>query len=367
MKQLILIFFIFSYLISTSQNLVLNPSFEDFYDCPRDMSLFHRNVKDWTNPNSGTTDYFNSCSEKMGFQNFNGYQKARTGNGYAGIYVYFKKDYREYVQGTLKSTLERGKKYQVKFYISLAENSRFALKELGMMMTSERFNASKSKTNINAKHFAKRIPNLTFRPTFSKAFYDNDKDWMEVSFLYTANGFENYFAIGNFNTNADTKKSKARQTKYESFSYYYIDDVSIEPLEKEVENVKKETLKTLEDPTIKTNEVYIFKNVLFDFDKAELLAVSKEELNQLYKHLEANPTLNIEIYGHTDSIGLETRNQELSEQRAKAVLDYLIEKGIDATRITSFGFGSTQPISDNDTEEGRQLNRRVAFKLIEIR
>ena len=93
--------------------------------------------------------------------------------------------------------------------------------------------------------------------------------------------------------------------------------------------------------------------------------VSKEELDQLYKHLEANSTLKIEIYGHTDSIGLEARNQELSEQRAKAVLDYLIEKGLNATRIKSFGFGNTQPISDNDTEEGRQLNRRVAFKLIE--
>ena len=362
MKQPVVLLFFLCGFISNSQNLVLNPSFEHFYDCPRDMSLFHRNVKDWTIPNNGTTDYFNSCSEKMSFQNFNGYQKARTGNGYAGIYAYFKKDYREYVQGTLKTTLERGKKYQVKFYISLAENSRYALKELGIMMTAEKFNASKSKTNINARHFAKRIPNLKFRPTFSKEFYDNDKDWMEVSFIYTANGFENYFAIGNFNSNSDTKKSKARQTGYKPFSYYYIDDVSIELLEKEV---VIETIKTVEEPTINTNEVYIFKNVLFDFDKADLLVVSKEELNQLYKHLEANLTLNVEIYGHTDATGLETRNQELSEQRAKAVLDYLIEKGLNATRIKSFGFGSTQPISDNDTEEGRQLNRRVAFKLIE--
>lgn len=362
MKPPILFLFIFYSFISTSQNLVLNPSFEDFYDCPRDMSLFHRNVKHWTIPNNGTTDYFNACSEKMSFENFNGNQKARTGHGYAGIYTYFKKDYREYVQGTLKSTLERGKKYQVKFYISLAENSRYALKELGMMITSEKFNASKSKTNINARHFAKRIPNLKFRPTFSKDFYDNDKAWMEVSFMYTADGFENYFAIGNFNSNSDTKKSKARQTGYKPFSYYYIDDVSIEPLEKEV---VIETIKTIEEPTIKTNEIHTFKNVLFDFDKADLLEVSKEELNQLYKHLEANLTLNIEIYGHTDAIGLETRNQDLSEQRAKAVSNYLITKGLDVTRITSFGFGSTQPIADNDSEEGQQLNRRVAFKLIE--
>ena len=362
MKRPILFLFIFYSFISASQNLVLNPSFEDFYDCPIDMSLFHRNVKDWTIPTNGTTDYFNACSEKMGFKNFNGSQKARTGNGYAGIYTYFKKDYREYIQGTLKSTLERGKKYQVKFYISLAENSRFALKEFGMMMTSKKFNASKSKENINAKGLQKHHPTLKYRPTFNKAFYDNDQEWMKVSFTYTADGFENYFTIGNFNSNSETEKSKAKTSKYESFSYYYIDDVSIEPLEKEI---VIETIKTAEEPTIKTNEIYTFKNVLFDFDKAKLLAVSKEELNQLYKHLKANLTLIVEIYGHTDTIGLETRNQELSEQRAKAVADYLIEKGLSSSRITSSGFGSTQPISTNDTEEGRQLNRRVAFKLIE--
>ena len=361
MKQLVVLLFFLCGFISTSQNLVLNPSFEDFYDCPRDMSLFHRNVKKWTNPNNGTTDYFNSCSDKMGFQNFNGYQKARTGNGYAGIYIYFKKNYREYVQGSLKSTLKRGNKYQVKFHISLAENSRYALKELGIMMTSKKANF-KPNTNINAKLIAKHHPSLAFRPTFSKEFYDNDKEWIEVSFTYTAEGFENYFAIGNFNTNSNTKKSKARQTKYESFSYYYIDDVSIEPLEKEY---IKEIEENIEEPIIKVNEVYTFKNVLFEFDKAELLDVSKEELNQLYNHLSKNSNLSIEIYGHTDNVGLDKRNKELSKQRAKSVADYLISHGLNVSKIKSFGFGSSQPISDNETEEGRQLNRRVEFKLIE--
>lgn len=362
MKQPILFFLIFCCFISTSQNLVLNPSFEDFYDCPRDMSLFHRNVTDWTIPTNGTTDYFNSCSEKMGFKNFSGEQIARTGNGYAGIYVYFKKDYREYIQGTLKSTLKRGKKYQVKFYISLAENSRYAIKDFGIMMTSEKFNASKSKANINAKLFIKRIPNLKFRPTFSKEFYDNDKEWTEISFTYTADGFENNFAIGNFKSNSETEKSFARKSKYESFSYYYIDDISIESLEIEEKLIIEEEIKELE---IKTNQVYTFQNVLFDFDKAELLDVSIEELNQVYKHIKKNPNFKVEIYGHTDNVGLETRNQELSEQRAKSVADYLIEKGLSSTKITSYGFGSLQPILTNETEEGQQLNRRVAFKLIQ--
>ncbi|NRR91331.1 OmpA family protein [Winogradskyella undariae] len=361
MKQITLFAFIFCSLISTSQNLVLNPSFEDFFDCPLAIGFFDRNVKNWTIPSTGTTDYFNNCSEAIGFQNFNGYQEARTGKGYAGIYTYFKKDYREYIQGSLTSKLERGKKYQVKFYISLAENSRYALKEFGIMFTSTKANF-KANINIYAKHIAKRHPRLTLRSTFNKEFYDNDKEWVEVSFTYTAQGFENYFAIGNFNNNSDTKKSKARQTDYESFSYYYIDDISIEPLEKEI---LTETTETVEQPNLKVNEVYTFKNVLFEFDKAELLTVSKEELNQLYKHLKAHPKLKVEIYGHTDNVGLETRNQELSEQRAKAAEGYLILQGLSVTKIKSFGFGSTQAISSNETEEGRLQNRRVTFKLIQ--
>ncbi|WP_178991592.1 OmpA family protein [Winogradskyella schleiferi] len=352
MKRLILFLFSLSCLISTSQNLVLNPSFEEFHDCPLEVSLFDQNVTNWTIPNSGTTDYFNSCSEKMAFKNFNGYQNARTGQGYAGIYMHFKNDYREYIQGTLKSTLKKGEKYQVAFYISLAENSRYALKEFGIMMTSEKFNTFKSKVNLNAKLLAKRIPNLKFRPTFNKTFYDSSKDWMEVTFTYTADGFENYFVIGNFNTNADTKKKQTRTSKYEPFSYYYIDDVSIVPLK----NLKE---------TIETNAIYTVKNVLFEFDKAELLEVSIIELDKLYEHLKEEFILNIEIYGHTDTIGLEMRNRELSEERAKAVADYLIAKGIDSKRIKYYGFGSTQPISSNETKEGRQLNRRVAFKLIQ--
>lgn len=362
MKQQVQLFILFFGFLSTSQNLVINPSFEDFYDCPNGISFFHNNVKEWSIPNNGTTDYFNSCSETMGFENFVGQQKARTGNAYAGIYTYFKKDYREYIHGKLKKQLKRGKRYKVSFFISLADNSRYALKELGIMMTAEKFNATKSKENINAKHFVKRIPNLTFRPTFSKEFYNNDKDWIEVSFTYTAEGFENYFAIGNFNSNSNTKKSRARKSEYESFSYYYIDDVSIESLEKEKVEIIEEVI---EEPTLKVNEVYTFKNVLFDFDKAELLEVSKEELNQLYLHLRSNPNFKIEIYGHTDNVGLDMRNKELSKQRAKAVADYLISQGLKKSRIEPFGFGSSQPISKNDTEEGRQQNRRVEFKLIE--
>ena len=185
---------------------------------------------------------------------------------------------------------------------------------------------------------------------------------MEYSFEFTAEGYENHFSIGNFYRNPKTKKQKVLSSSTFFFSYYYIDDVSVESIEKdEIKTIEE----AYEETKMKVNEIYRFKNVLFDFDKSELLDVSTEELNQLYKYLSGNPRFYIEIYGHTDNVGLDKRNKELSEQRAKAVADYLISQGLDTSKIQSIGFGSLKPVSNNETEEGRQLNRRVEFKLIQ--
>ena len=137
--------------------------------------------------------------------------------------------------------------------------------------------------------------------------------------------------------------------------------LSVEPLEKEK---SEKVLTPTKVPIKEVNQIYTFKNVLFDFDKAELLSASYKELNQLYEYLKEFPNFKIEIYGHTDNVGLEKRNKELSELRAKAVSDYLISLGLDSNRIKSFGFGSSKPITTNATPSGRQTNRRVAFKLI---
>lgn len=360
MKRITIFLFIFINGFIWSQNLVLNPSFEDFYDCPKGISFFHNNVRHWTIPNNGTTDYFNSCSEKTGYNNFIGNQKARTGNGYAGIYTFYKKNYREYIQGVLKRPLLRGKTYRITFYLSLADSSKYALKELGFMTTSKEFNAFESKTNINAKVIAERVPKVKYRPIVTEQYLDNVNEWTKISFTYVAEGFEKYFSIGNFNSNSLTEKRKL-VSKADAFSYYYIDDVTIEPLEKDEENVEEISTK----PIVETNKIYAFQNVLFKFDKAELLPSSIGELEMIVIHLKENPNLVLEIYGHTDNTGEANRNKELSRQRAKAVAEYLISQGLDTTRIKPMGFGSSKPISENETEEGRQLNRRVEFKFIE--
>jgi outer membrane protein OmpA-like peptidoglycan-associated protein len=102
-------------------------------------------------------------------------------------------------------------------------------------------------------------------------------------------------------------------------------------------------------------------NVLFVRSKAVLLPGSQAELNRLVKQLAENPSMNIEVSGHTDNVGNPELNKKLSEDRANKVRQYLIDKGIESTRIVGVGFGGEKPIADNSREDTRKLNRRVEF------
>ena len=102
-------------------------------------------------------------------------------------------------------------------------------------------------------------------------------------------------------------------------------------------------------------------NVLFGFDKSDLSAEARENLDKLVKVLNSYADTDIELQGHTDSKGSESYNQALSERRAKAVGDYLISQSIQIERIVIKGFGESVPKYDNETEEGRAENRRVEF------
>jgi len=116
---------------------------------------------------------------------------------------------------------------------------------------------------------------------------------------------------------------------------------------------------------IKPGSTETLDNIFFDVNRYELLPKSKSDLDNLIEFLRLNKNVRIEIGGHTDNTGSEAHNQALSENRAKAVHDYLINAGIAASRLTYKGYGQSQPIADNDTDEGRQLNRRTDFKIIE--
>lgn len=111
-------------------------------------------------------------------------------------------------------------------------------------------------------------------------------------------------------------------------------------------------------------EKVVLRNIFFGTDKYDLLPESKAELGKLTAFLSKNPAIRIEIGGHTDNEGNESHNMSLSQNRAKAVYDYLISKGINAERLNYKGYGETMPIGTNSTPEGRASNRRTEFKVI---
>ncbi|MDQ3394172.1 MAG: OmpA family protein [Bacteroidota bacterium] len=112
----------------------------------------------------------------------------------------------------------------------------------------------------------------------------------------------------------------------------------------------------------------VLRNIYFDFNKSSFTMNSYAELNKLEKMLSDNPGMKVEIAGHTDRVGTKEYNHDLSKKRANAVVNYLTNKGIDARRLNSKGYGQDRPLASNDDEkEGRALNRRVEFKVLSQR
>ena len=104
------------------------------------------------------------------------------------------------------------------------------------------------------------------------------------------------------------------------------------------------------------------RDVTFEFDSAQLTAPAREYLNTIADTLIQRGRFAIEVQGHTDSVGADAYNLGLSQRRAESVRDYLVERGVPASRLKATGFGETQPIESNETEEGRALNRRVTLE-----
>jgi outer membrane protein OmpA-like peptidoglycan-associated protein len=115
---------------------------------------------------------------------------------------------------------------------------------------------------------------------------------------------------------------------------------------------------------IEVGEVVRINNVFFDFAKATLREESYPELNRVVKFMNDNPSMEIALGGHTDNVGSDPANLKLSEERIQSVKAYIAEQGIDGDRMSAKGYGETKPIASNDTEEGRQQNRRVEFTIV---
>jgi outer membrane protein OmpA-like peptidoglycan-associated protein len=110
-------------------------------------------------------------------------------------------------------------------------------------------------------------------------------------------------------------------------------------------------------------DVRLTSDILFDYNSSALRPESRSTLDQLGTNFRQYPDNRVVVEGHTDSVGSDSYNQRLSEQRAANVADYLIDRGVPAANVIVYGFGEARPKSSNDTAEGRQLNRRVEIHI----
>ncbi len=180
----------------------------------------------------------------------------------------------------------------------------------------------------------------------TKKIIDSDKDGNSNLANNSSSG------NGNNNDGSGNRDNSSNHLKYD-------------PNETDATGLKTQITKAAFD-VAEIGDRFRLNQIYFEFNSSELLTMSYIQLDSLYNILAEKPSLRIEIRGHTDNIGSESYNKKLSVERAASVYNYLIEKGIPKTRMKYRGFGPNIPVADNNTEQGRELNRRVEIFIVEI-
>lgn len=340
-------------------NLVANPSFEDFSATPigwfKKGEHYTRVMKYWESPTSASPDIFGPKVRVPNYWAQKGFGKQPPHSGWAmtGLTTYGcegkSTHCREYVSVQLNEPLVIGQIYYVEMYVSHLEGSYFA-NNLGMYFSEE-------KINLSTDELIEAAPQFEIKEILK---IKNNK-WQKVGGQFTAKTAAEYLVIGNFNTDENTAFEKAENVTI-PYAYYYIDDVEVKklppylPIPMSKDDLSFANLE--EGTTIQLKDIY------FDFDSWDLHPRSFVELRKLRSILEEYPTMTIEIIGHTDSVGEDDYNKYLSRKRAKSVVIYLTKNAIKAQRLDYRGEGEEVPIASNEAEDGRQLNRRVEFKIV---
>ena len=347
-----------------AQNLINNPSFEDHFRCPINFSTNSKEfaLPGWRSANAGTPDYYHQCSWGDCDVPFNwaGESNAHSGLAYAGIYVWSRpsnkpRSYREYIQGELKEPLIKDKRYRIEFYFKLASYSVYTIDRIGLLLSDSSFALSGDQV-------------IGVPPTL--ALMHNEPitrgGWELAEMEYKAKGGERYVTIGNFFDNLTTQfaqleSRKGKSTMLTGSAYFYIDDVAVIPLDPDP---LPQPLVWTDGREIKTEETYILKNIQFEFDRYALLPVSFPELDKLVAILNERMSWKAELDGHTDDVGSEQYNLDLSRNRAQSVGDYMKARGIASDRLIINGYGKQKPRVQAKDDSSRSLNRRVEVRFI---
>ncbi|AEA45440.1 OmpA family protein [Fluviicola taffensis] len=354
----LLSFFSSDYIFAQTTNLISNSGFELFKKLPTDVAQAKDCMISWVIPNDvGKGEYYHQqCStKKAGTQkNHFGEQNPHSGQAYVGLCI--AKNFREYLQTELKSSLIKGEKYTVKLYISCADK--------GWLSTVSEFNIlfSKGSFSIPENENLQVAPEIKFTGDFS-----HKKDWIELSTTYTANGTEKFMTFGSF-VYKDKGEIHGEINGAFKYAHYYVDDIFIgleenkKPPVQDSIHEKANTVDTSINLTV--GDVYVLHNLQFESGKSILLPNEYPELENFIRHVEKYPNQTLLVTGHTDNVGNKGDNKMLSLERANAIKQYLVAKGINKNKIVIEGKGDEIPLDSNETEEGRKKNRRVEISII---
>jgi outer membrane protein OmpA-like peptidoglycan-associated protein len=189
---------------------------------------------------------------------------------------------------------------------------------------------------------------------------NDEGQWQQpinLGFPINTSGDEiNFFVAADGKTAFISSQREGGQGGYDIYSFELPDDIRSD---------SADYLSSVDVVELTPGDAVVLQNIQFEFNSAALTADSETGLQILTAFLKRNPDLKVELAGHTDNVGNAAANQKLSEQRAKAVYDYLVQHGIAASRLSYKGYGQTQPVADNSTADGRRQNRRTVFTIIE--
>lgn len=361
-RVLLFLLFYVSTGCASAQNLVINGGFEVFrgpVPCSYIINPANFTLNGWSIPTKTTPDIYSSfvepaCATYAGPGSYDDVKPFR-GLSMVGIFTYGTSpkvgEWREYVQAELFMPMIPGKKYAVEFWVRIKPTSPKATGNFGVYF---------SETEIRTDQFTRLAmsPQIEHKPVVSAP------RWIQITDTFEAVKPYRYMTIGNFRSDQETANAphNARNAhendilySLKNRAYYYIDHVSVTPIDPDV----AEYVRNQEQRRNMMTQVH------FEHDQYDLAPEMRARLDDLLEYMKSLPNARIMLAGHTDSVGNEDYNMQLSEMRAQEVRKYLLKKNFPANRILAKWFGPHKPAASNATPEGRYANRRVNLEIIQ--
>ncbi len=362
-------------------NLVPNSGFETIME-DEDLRRYDEfELADgWYNPTDAAAELFASETRSRYVKipdNMYGSQAPFEGVNYAGIHAfsYRSREPRTYLGVPLKRKMEDNALYCIYFRASLAERSLYASNNLGVVLSSKQV-SKKGETSILSSEAILTDKNEVVTLT---------DGWWEFCKRYNAKGNEKYLVIGNFMDDSKTSyetmelPSQYAEDGSEPAAYYYIDAVEIRKIEANencgCSNTKIPESKIIYSSTVQLDEEMALGEKVEAIDayfyqyQEGLVSSAKRTIDKIVNFMNENPSMRVEIIGHSDNQEFELAKQEMSlqklaQKRADNTRRYMIDQGIDGSRIVTKSKDNTQPVSTMSTPLSLAKNRRVEFKIV---